>query len=456
MPRTIFVTSFHVLISRNILATAVFRGLSADPGVRVVLFVPATKQGYFTATFGGPNVTVEGVRLELSRRELLLRALALAALASRTLRIKRRAEFAATGNFAKFLAKEALAFLCGGRGWARRMLWWLDRMLAPTSVADTYVERYRPALVFSTDIQNELDLQFARSARRHGVRVVAMVRSWDNLTAKGVLRFIPDALAVGSDGVHREAVALDGVDPARVHIVGIPHYDSYRSEALTPREAFLRSTGLDPGGRLVLIAPVGDRYICEFQRACHNRTDRAILDALLDARANGLLPSDVQFLIRLPPADTVNLDGFMPPRGTAIEQPGVGAGSSGIKERELSRDDDRRLITSLVYAAAVVTGPSSMAVDAARFDRPIIIPTFDAESRPYPLSLRRFYDYDHFRPIMESGGAAVAHSPEELAAAVGAALAHPEDGRDGRRRIVSETCGADDGRASERLLALLL
>ena len=56
---TIFLTSFHPLISRNILMSGLPAMLSKDR--RVVVFVPAKKADYFRENFSGPNVIVEGV-----------------------------------------------------------------------------------------------------------------------------------------------------------------------------------------------------------------------------------------------------------------------------------------------------------------------------------------------------------------------------------------------------------
>lgn len=453
--KTIFLTSFHVLISRNILGTEVFRQLTRDPELRIVLFVPERKTPYFRKAFSGPGVIVEGVSTELRAVDRFLRQLSLACLHSRTARIKRRAECAATRRLLRFTLKSALARLFTGRAWARGLLRMGDRLFAPRTRFARYFERYQPALVFATDIQNEQDLALARGARRHDVPVVGMVRSWDNLTAKGVLRLAPDILVVNNELVRHEAMVLSGIPAEKIRVVGIPHYDSYRGSASVSREEFFRSLGLDPAKRLALIAPIGDRYICEFQKNCRNETDQHILGVLLRAQSRGELPQDLQFLVRLPPADVVHLEGFRPPPNLVIEQPGRGDSAAHIKEQELSLGDDRHLIDSLTHIDLLITGPSTMAVDGALFDQPIIIPNFEPRPRPYFLGLSRFYEYDHFRPIIDSGGARVAKSPQELIEAVNVYLADPRRDEDGRKWIVREQVWKTDGKSSERLLAVL-
>lgn len=451
--RTIFLTSFHILISRNILAAPVFRDLADAPGIAIVLFVPAGKERSFAERFSRGNVKVVGVSRALSRRDLLLRLFAIAALRSRTNAIKRRAEYAATGDALRFAAKTALAWLAAGRTWSRWLLRRCDRLLLDDDVFRPYFEEHRPAFVFSTDVQNEADLALLRGARLRGIPSVGMVRSWDNLTAKGLLRVVPDVLVVANEIVRGEALRLNNVAADRIRVIGVPHYDAYGAAHVTSREAFCRARGLEPQKPIIFVAPIGNRYVCEFRAACVNRTDRFILETLVVAREDGRLPRNLQFLVRLPPADAVDLPGFALPPGVVIEQPG--SGGTSAKERELSPEDDVSLRDSLAHAALVVSGPSTVVIDAALFDRPIVIPDFDAAPRPYAESIRRFYDYDHFRLIMAAGGAADCRDPDSFVAAIAAALADARLGRPGRERIVREQCWRRDGRASERLLAIL-
>ena len=59
--KTIFITNFHLIISRNILATDILRILREND-TRVVIIVPEQKKEYFQKTYGGENVIVEGIK----------------------------------------------------------------------------------------------------------------------------------------------------------------------------------------------------------------------------------------------------------------------------------------------------------------------------------------------------------------------------------------------------------
>ncbi len=432
-PHTILITSFHPLITRNILATPLLDQLRSS-GVRVVIACRREKQEFFEREFGREGIAFEGLPDGLRLRDMFLRALALAGLDTKTLRLKRAAELNGSGSW--------FAALAGNGSFARSLVRGMSRRLTPRKDWHEMFGRLRPDVVFVTDVQNERDIQALHEAARRGIRTVGMVRSWDNLTAKGLIRFVPDTLIVHNDIISREAQALHGIPAERIRVVGIPHYDRVRTPLGISREEFFRRIGGDPKKRLVLAAPIGDRYIRR------NTVDRAIV-RLLDS----FLPSDMQILVRLPPGDSVE--------GSAeFAKPGrifLDRASRGAFVGAMSRQDDEHLRATLSYSSLVVAGPSTICVDAALFDKPVVLIGFDGdEERPYNKSVRRYYDYDHFRPIVSSGGAALAHNPGELERFLKEYLADPTRDRPGRTRIVREQCGEVDGYACERLTEILL
>ena len=187
---------------------------------------------------------------------------------------------------------------------------------------------------------------------------------------------------------------LHGVPVEKIRVVGLPHYDDYFQ---APK------LGLTTGKKFVLFAPIGDRYLAD------NFVDRDILISL-----DKILPTSWEILVRLPPTDSVkNIESGNFSGRVKIYRPGGHFGN--VKNTELSHTDDEILIASIKYADLVVVGPSTMVIDAVIVDKPVILIGFDGrERRPYFESVRRYYDYNHFRPILESAGAPLARSKEEF------------------------------------------
>ena len=435
--KTIFISSFHVLISRNILA-APFLDLLLTEGWRVVLLVPQEKQIFFTAEFSRPGVVIQWVSPPPTRREVLLRYLSLAALDTRTLSIKRKTELKGRGEW--------LVRIIGNRRVAHAVLRWLDRRIASREPFAALIRDYRPDCVLATDVGHEYDTRLIHASSDAGVLVVGMVRSWDNLTSKGLIRAVPDLLLVNNEIVKSEAMKLHGVPESRIRVFGIPHYDRY-PEPAHPRGEFCRRLGLNPAKRFLVYAPTGDRYLAK------NRVDQEVIRIIVAA-----LPPGHELLVRLPPSDSVAIETEAMPSGVIAHRPGAHLSSqSGVfKSNELTRDDDDLLRDTLAYCELVVVGPSTIVIDAAVFDKPIILVGFDgASSPPYYESIRRYWDYDHFQSVLRSDGVRLARNKEELAEWIQRYLSDSSLDREGRKRITREQGFQLDGQSSRRLVAAL-
>lgn len=437
--KTIFITCTRGIISRNILSTPALGRLRSRSDLHIVLVVPQHRVELIGREFGGSNVLVTGLAAPPpTGLPKVLWVMATNLLSSHTRNVQRRAKFSRDHNLFDFLASLALAGL-GRVRLVRRLFRAMAARLDPGRECYGLLERYRPDLVFATDVYELADTRLIRAARRYGIRTVGMIRSWDNVTSKTLLSAIPDRLLVNTGRIGQEAERYGDVPGNRISIVGVPHYDRYRPEFLTPRVEFFRKLGLDHLQKLILFTPPAESYL---------RGDPATA-LILEAIA----PLGAQVLVRMPLVGQSGLADRRPPPGVVFDQPGT---SPDFLDVHLTPASDRHLADSLGHADLVITWASTMIIDAAVFDKPIILVGFDASPRPFSHSIRQYYDYDHHRAILASGGVRLAKSAEELRTIVRGYLQHPERDRQGRAWIRSQYCGWLGGGAGERLGQLLL
>lgn len=444
MPSTILISSFHVLISRNIIATGVPKRLARE-GYKVVITVPDYKRAYFEEHFGGEGIVVEGVDANAPtrmRRGRFFKRLAQNMLDTKTVELKQKQRRYFNRRWFSYLLFWLPARLAWHVPGAIRIVRSVDYALAPSGPFEALLERYHPDLVFATDVQNENDVALLQAARRRGVRAIGMVRSWDNLT-NYLLRIVPDILLVGTGLEQEEAVRCHGVPADRIKVVGIPHYDRYRMAPKESREKFLSSLGLDPSKKLVTFAPIGNLYLR------NNDTDRYVMDTL------AAMPG-ANVIVRFPPSDEVShTDDFTPPPHVRLDRPGVEFKDGIARHREVSDDDDRRLMHELYHSDLVISGPSSIAVDAALFGKPVIAIDLYVSERPYWERVV-CYDYVHIRYVRERGGMRTVRNGDELQEWTRRYLAEPGIDAEGRKRVREDLCGPADGRSVERIAALLI
>lgn len=442
--KTIFITSFHGYVSRNLLATDALGELAAKDGIRTVIFVPLEKREFFENNFASPRVVIEPVSFaapsSLRLSSLLMKRIAKYGLNSFSTRIERKGKLRLEQRRLYFIATSAASFFLSRLRILRRLMRWTDYRLAVKDRYRPYFEKYRPSLVFAADIQNERDVELLHNARYLGVPTAAMVRSWDNLTLHGLLRFIPDMLLVTAPRGAEQAQALNDVEKDCIRITGVPHYDKYLRPPGLDKEDFFRELGLDPSRKTVLFAPISDYYLRD------NDADPLVFRILGE--------SPYQVLVRFSPSlEVKSLDEVKPYPNMAIDRPGVRFAKGG---RELSLADDDRLMHSLRWADVLVCGPSTLALDAMVFDRPVILVNFHSRPKSYLEGISRRYDYDHFSFALAAGACRLANNQEELLSLIEGYLKDPSLDKEGRERLREAFVGSDDGKSGRRVASAFL
>ena len=91
------------------------------------------------------------------------------------------------------------------------------------------------------------------------------------------------------------------------------------------------------------------------------------------------------------------------------------------------------------------------------FDKPVINVGYNPPGLdPAVLNYLRYYSFDHYRPVVESGAVQVAKSPTQMEELLRQALVDPGRGQAERRALVHRMFeGMLDGRCGERMAQLL-
>ncbi len=436
--KTILLTSFHNFTARNILVAPFLKLLTEKADVRVVILVPEGKVSFYEKEFGGENIAVEGVSGRLRRVDTIFKGFAFAAMRTKSANLMRKVNIGVEHEhpLQKFFFWAPL-FRC--------MVPRLYALIMPKNAYADLFEKYTPSLLFATDAFSAVDNRLLHEARIRGIKTVSMVRSWDNLTTKGILRVLPDILVVNNDILKKEAIQLHRVPEDRIAVVGIPFHDRYMGGPKHSRKEFITSISGRLDKKLIVYAALGDPLF-----PGHNYFDVAIIDLLVKA-----IPETQQLLVRLPPAMGVMLDGLESRDKILLERPGVQQGSNpnNVSKTELGIADDDHLIDTLFYADVFIAVTTTMLLDATLCDRPTIVIDFDFRegkwSKDAPSEL--LY-YSHMQPLLKSGGVRIVQSPAELSRAIQEYIQNPSKDHEGRMRTRSEIAHIYDGHASELLL----
>jgi CDP-glycerol:poly(glycerophosphate) glycerophosphotransferase len=440
----------------NILRTGLVRRLLATHDrSRVVLLSPLVNDAAFTAEFAHPRVAFEDLPAHRpagleGRLMALIQASYIASEATESVAIRRQ-EAAAKKTIRWIGLKRLLAATLAPsmvRNETRYRL--IDRAVAHPW-ADRLFERHRPALLVTSSpglIFSEIPL--LRTAVRRRVRSMAVDPSWDNFTNKLIPVRRVDRLIVWNELMKQQAIDFHGYAPEQIRIAGAPQWDLYFKEGtIAPRETFFREIGADPARRLVTLTTTPRELYPH-----HDHVLRVLVRAL-ETRAWG---HDAQLLVRLHPRD--DRDAYAAFEGlphVIVEKPfrpTVRAGD-GLAV-DVTADNQRHLANTMRHSDVVVNVASTLAIEAAIFDTPVVNISFDGETpSEWVRSARRYYRFTHYVNITRHGAVRVAGTPQQLVDAIGRYLDEPALDRDGRRRVVAEQCQFLDGRSAERAAAFV-
>jgi hypothetical protein len=258
------------------------------------------------------------------------------------------------------LARVASAFGPTGVRALRRVLQSVERRIPPAPNAARVVAQHAPNGLLITPLVGLASSQadYVRAARRSGVPSALLVHSWDNLSNKGLMRDVPDRVAVWNASQAAEAAELHGVPPERVVVTGANAFDHWFDRRPSrSREDFCAAAGLDPDRPYLL-------YVCSSPFIAPREVG-FVRRWVGELRAGGGVLSDVGVLVRPHPQNAEQWEdddlGDLP--GVTV-YPRLGAQAV---------DDSTRAdyFDSIHHAKAVVGINTSAQIESAVLGRPV-------------------------------------------------------------------------------------
>jgi hypothetical protein len=301
-----------------------------------------------------------------------------------------------------------------------------------------------PDLVWSTANIAAAEHPYRAAARDLGVPVATSILSFDNLTSRGLLPRDAHYL-VWADRMRLELKRLySDVRDDEISVTGTPQFDFHRRrECQWPRDRTLADLGLESnasyflyGASHVSLAPGEPALVAQL--------------AARMASAPGI--ANRALVVRLHPLDDLR-------RWHAVAQARRVRISRAYGAATADRpavEDHARLTSSLIHADACLNVASTMTLDAAIVDRPIVCLDFTDEPESPRDLLYAEYGCEHYAPLVQSGGVRLARNWRELLDLMEQAIACPERDRALRARMIADQCGTVDGCSAQRVARVLV
>ena len=329
--------------------------------------------------------------------------------------------------------------------WERKASWWFRN-------SDEFVRLFqslKPTLVFNgSHVHGRAAVQAVNAAQWLGIPTAAFLFSWDNLTSQG--RIVPpyDHYLVWNESIKRD---LRNIYPAiqsdQIAVVGTPQFDfHFRPENHWSREEFCRRVSADPGRPVVLYST---------GMANHMPGEPGVVEDIANMLGRMRQFGPPQLLVRVYPKDRTGRFEELKKRRPDILFPAIPWEAAWLTPKM----DDLPLLTNMLrHCAAGINIASTVSLELCMFDKPVVNIGYDPPGVDLKEdSTARYYEFDHYKPVVSSGAVEVAYSAGEMERLLSKVLERPGERSGERSRLLEKMFGCTlDGRSSGRVAATLL
>ena len=317
---------------------------------------------------------------------------------------------------------------------------------------DEYVRLFRdlkPSLVFNgSHVHSRVAIQAVQAAQWLRIPTAAFIFSWDNLTSQGRIIPLYDYYLVWTEQIRDQLLEIySSIRPEQIIVTGTPQFDlHFRRAFWWTKEEFCERVGADPTRPIVLYST---------GMANHMPGEPQIVERIGAMLREMTDLGPPQLLVRVYPKDRT--DRF---EKTRRENPHILFPEVPWEPAWLTPkiEDAYLLSNTLRHVALGVNVASTISLELCMFDKPVINVAYNPPGLDIsPVDYGRYYEFDHYRPVVESGAVMLARSENDMRALLRKALAQPQIDSSKRRALIKKMFGnALDGYSGVRVAGSLL
>jgi hypothetical protein len=312
-----------------------------------------------------------------------------------------------------------------------------------------FFQEQRPSLVFnSSHVHSRVAIQAVQAAQWLKIPTAAFIFSWDNLTSQGRIMPPYDYYLVWNEAIRDQLLDIyREIRPEQIFVTGTPQFDfHFKTEFYWTREEFCAAVGAEASRPIVLYST---------GMANHMPGEPQIVEGIADMLSEMTELGSPQLLVRVYPKDQTGRFEELKLRRTDI----LFSETPWEKAWLTPKFEDCYMLTNTVRHADIgINVASTITLELCMFNKPVINVGYNpGGENPNSIDFARYYQFDHYRPVVESGAVRVARSESEMLTLLHKALTEPQADRMQRRALIKLMFGNTlDGRAGQRVAAQLV
>ena len=310
-------------------------------------------------------------------------------------------------------------------------------------------QRIRPDLVFNgSHVHSRNAIQVIQAAQWLGIKTATFIFSWDNLTSQGRVILPYDYYLVWNEDLKQKLLEMyDVIKADQVLVTGTPQFDLHFSEKLfRSRAEFCQEIGADADRPIVLYST---------GMANHMPGEPEIVEEIADMLAELGGTRSPQLLVRVYAKDLTGRFDDLKARRADILFPTVSWDPEWLTPKA---DDSMALANTLRHCDLGINVASTISLELCMFDKPVINVGYNPWSaRDHVVSYAEYYDFDHYKPVVDSGAVEVAWDRTQMRDLIAKALKEPGRLSLERRALLDRMFGNTlDGHSAKRVADVLL
>jgi hypothetical protein len=321
----------------------------------------------------------------------------------------------------------------------RGLLQILEQSLCPFDGHRHLYQEFKPDVTICGRLGYMDDALVLREARSNRVPSVSVIKNWDNTTTKGYRGCLPDHVIVWNETMKREAQLYHDVPASRLHICGVPFWDSYfHAGDFKNKNAFCAQYNLSIAKQTIYFAMTAPT---------HYRHNFKIIISILNAIRADQFSQPVQLLVRVHPFYVLSFGSAGGYSIKEIEDIEAEFGDlvafsypeiENVGSRELLSDSNQTALTEiLTHSDLLVSVYSTQLIEGALFDLPLVNVSYhNWRDTDEPIGV--ISQFEHIQQIMQDNAITNCHNDKQLVEAIDHGLKSPEHLRDNRRTMADK------------------
>lgn len=288
-----------------------------------------------------------------------------------------------------------------------------------------------------------------RACKDLGKKMITSILSFDNITKRGWIPVHYDAYMVWNKYNYNELLRIyTEIDPNKIYITGAPQFDFYYNKSfLLSKEEWMQIVGIKDSGRKIILYAGGPKSLFPNEPQYVQHLNKAIED--------GEIENKPIILFRCHPVDILQRWKDSIGESDNIVYDLSWTGEKNLVSTNITEFDIKKLCSTLYYTDVHLNLCSTMTVDGSAFNKPQIGPAYDDIVPEKAHLLKGMYWQEHFIPVLNVNGIALANSKQELIKLTNNYLKNPHQNIDKCQKIVEEIITYSNGESTQRVVDVL-